>query len=115
MAWVKLARQIDTKVITLLVRILFRILTKIVPLRKMVAAMLLQSNDQFRINMQERAKKFSDTELNEVIEGFDQNRPWPGKSEEYHKELEEAGLLSVILKALEDEKFLREYNSNKKQ
>ena len=71
MAWVKLARQIDTKVITLLVRILFRILTKIVPLRKMVAAMLLQSNDQFRINMQERAKKFSDTELNEVIEGFD--------------------------------------------
>lgn len=115
MAWVKLARQIETKVKTLLVRILFKILFKILPSRMMVAAMLLQGNDQFRINMQECAKKFSDTELNEVIEGIDQNRPWPGKSEEYRKELEEAGLLSVMLKALEDERFLREYNSSKKQ
>jgi len=101
MALVKLAKQI--------IRILYKILFTVVPYKVMVDAMLSLGYDQIRIIMQEHVKKLSDAELNEAIEDHDQNRPWPGKSEGYRKKLEKAGLLSVIVKALQDEKFLREY------
>jgi len=100
---------------TLLVRILYRILFTVVPSQKMVAAMLSLGYDQSRIIIQEHVKKISDAELNEAIEDFDQHRPWPGKSEEYRKELEKAGLTPIMLKALENEKFLREYNGNRER
>lgn len=103
MAWVKLARHVVAV-------ILYGILFTIVPARKIVAGILLQGYDQCRIDMQQRVKELSDAGLNEAIEDLDQHRPWHGKAEELRKELEKAGLLSIALTALEDEKFLREYD-----
>lgn len=115
MAWAKLvAKHIDSKIRDLLTIILFRILFMFIPSSKVVAVMLRRGYDQFRINMQEHAKGMSDTDLDEAIEDLNQHRLWPGKSDELRKEIEKAGLTSVMIEAFQNEKFLREYNNRGK-
>jgi len=112
MSWAKLvAKHIDSKIRDLLTTILFRILFMFIPSSKVVAGMLRQGYDQFRITMQEHAKGMSDADLNESLEDIQHHRSWPGKLDELREEMEKAGLTSVIIEALENEKFLREFDT----
>jgi orotidine-5'-phosphate decarboxylase len=108
MALPKLARHVISGINTAVKLIFLGIFFKIVPPRKMVENILSVGHDQFRIDMQERAKGLSDTGLNEVITDLKFHGLGHGM-DKFREELEKAGLMSVILEALENEKFLREY------
>lgn len=113
MALAELAKHVIRVIYVAVQLLIMKIVFIFVPPRKIVANILSLGNDQFRIYAQEYAKKLSDTALNEAMIEFKCPGQWLGPLNEFGKELENAGLLPVMIKALEDEKFLREYNKGK--